>query len=61
MSRPPWNESYASGQLLWDTGVPEPLLVEFVNAGSATRSLTLEIGAGTETNAIWLSVLTAAA
>src|SRR6201997_4920207 len=55
MPHPPWNESYASGQPPWDTGVPEPLLVEFVNSGGVTPSLTLEVGAGTGTNAIWLA------
>ncbi len=55
MPHPSWNESYASGQLPWDSGVPEPLLVEFVNAGGITPSLTLEVGAGTGTNTIWLA------
>jgi SAM-dependent methyltransferase len=50
-----WNESYASGQLPWDTGSPEPLLVEFVNAGGATLGRALDVGAGTGTNAIWLA------
>ena len=52
---PSWNESYASGQLPWDTGQPEPLLVEFVTSGAVTPSPTLEIGAGTGTNAIWMA------
>jgi SAM-dependent methyltransferase len=52
---PSWNESYASGQLPWDTGQPEPLLVEFVTSGAVTPSATLEIGAGTGTNAIWMA------
>jgi SAM-dependent methyltransferase len=55
MARHAWNESYASGQLPWDTGQPEPLLVEFVTSGRITPSLTLEIGAGTGTNAIWMA------
>ncbi len=50
-----WNESYASGELPWDTGEPEPLLVEFVNSGGVAPGRTLEIGAGTGTNAIWLA------
>jgi methyl halide transferase len=50
-----WNESYASGELPWDTGQPEPLLVEFVTAGGVRPARTLEIGAGTGTNAIWLA------
>jgi SAM-dependent methyltransferase len=55
MPHPPWNESYASGQLPWDTGEPEPLLVEFVRSGVVTPGRTLEIGAGTGTNAIWMA------
>jgi SAM-dependent methyltransferase len=55
MSHRPWNESYASGQLPWDTGQPEPLLVEFVTCGGVSPARTLEIGAGTGTNAIWLA------
>jgi methyl halide transferase len=50
-----WNESYASGELPWDTGQPEPLLVEFVTSGGIAPGRTLEIGAGTGTNAIWLA------
>lgn len=52
---PSWNESYASGQLPWDIGQPEPLLVEFVTSGGVSPAPTLEIGAGTGTNAIWLA------
>jgi SAM-dependent methyltransferase len=55
MAHPSWNESYASGLAPWDTGVPEPLLVEFVTSGSVAPGRTLEIGAGTGTNAIWLA------
>lgn len=50
-----WNESYASGELPWDTGEPEPLLVEFVNSGRIQPTNALEIGAGTGTNSIWLA------
>src|SRR5579863_1142603 len=55
MSHQCWNESYASGQLPWDTGQPVPLLVEFVTSGGVAPAATLEIGAGTGTNAIWLA------
>jgi len=55
MPHPSWNESYASGQLPWDTGQPEPLLIEFVTSGGIAPAPTLEIGAGTGTNAIWLA------
>jgi SAM-dependent methyltransferase len=50
-----WYESYAAGELPWDTGEPEPLLVEFVTSGRIQPTRTLEIGAGTGTNAIWLA------
>jgi SAM-dependent methyltransferase len=55
MPHPLWNESYASGQTPWDTGQPEPLLVEFVASGTVTPGPALEIGAGTGTNAIWMA------
>jgi len=55
MSHPSWNENYASGELPWDTGLPEPLLVEFVTAAGVAPGRALEIGAGTGTNAIWLA------
>lgn len=55
MPHPSWNESYATGQLPWDTGQPEPLLVEFVTSGAVAPCRALEIGAGTGTNAIWLA------
>jgi SAM-dependent methyltransferase len=55
MPHPSWNESYASGELPWDTGQPEPLLVEFVASSSVKPSPALEIGAGTGTNAIWMA------
>jgi SAM-dependent methyltransferase len=55
MPHPSWNESYASGELPWDTGRPEPLLIEFVTSGGIAPGRTLEIGAGTGTNAIWLA------
>ncbi len=55
MAHRPWNESYAAGELPWDTGEPEPLLVEFVTAGRVQPSPALEIGAGTGTNSIYLA------
>lgn len=55
MPHPSWNESYASGQLPWDTGHPDPVLVEFVTSDRVEPGPTLEIGAGTGTNAIWMA------
>ena len=55
MPHPSWNERYASGELPWDTGTPEPLLVNFVTSGGVMPGRALEIGAGTGTNAIWLA------
>ena len=55
MPHPSWNDSYASGQVPWDTGQPEPVLVEFVSSGQVSPGPSLEIGAGTGTNAIWMA------
>ncbi len=55
MPHPAWNEAYAAGQLPWDTGQPEPVLVEFVTSGALTPGSVLEIGAGTGTNAFWMA------
>ncbi len=55
MPHPPWNERYASGELPWDTGHPDPLLVTFVESGGVAPGRALEIGCGTGTNAIWLA------
>ena len=50
-----WNDIYAAGELPWDTGEPEPLLVEFVASGRIQPTRTLEVGAGTGTNSVWLA------
>jgi SAM-dependent methyltransferase len=55
MSQPTWNDRYAAGQMPWDSGSPDPLLTAFVAAGRVAPSRTLEVGAGTGTNAIWLA------
>jgi SAM-dependent methyltransferase len=55
MPHPSSNDSYASGVLPWDTGEPEPLLVEFVTSGRVTPGRTFEVGSGTGTNSIWLA------
>jgi SAM-dependent methyltransferase len=56
MSHPSWNESYASGESLpWDTGTPDPQLVEMVESGAIAPGRALDIGCGTGTNAIFLA------
>src|SRR5262249_47045694 len=55
MPHPPWNERYATGELPWDTGTPDPLLVGLIESGRIPPGRTLEVGAGTGTNAIWLA------
>ena len=55
MSHSRWNEHYASGDLPWDTGQPDPLLVDFVASGGVTRGRALDVGCGTGSNALWLA------
>jgi len=55
MSHPDWNACYATGDLPWDTGVPDLHLVGLVERGTLPRGRLLEIGCGTGTNAVWLA------
>jgi SAM-dependent methyltransferase len=55
MSERDWNENYATGQLPWDTGVPDEQLVSAVEKGVISPGRTLEVGCGTGTNALWLA------
>jgi len=51
-----WNDTYASGEPLpWDTGTPDPLLVEMIEARAIAPGRALELGCGTGTNAIFLA------
>ncbi len=55
MSARDWNESYATGDLPWDTGVPDEQLVSVVERGVVAPGRALEVGCGTGTNALWLA------
>src|SRR5262249_40275018 len=56
MPHPSWNDSYASGEPLpWDSGTPDPMLVEIIELHAIEPGRTLEIGCGTGTNAIYLA------
>src|SRR5262245_55629215 len=56
MPQASWNERYAAGEPLpWDTGTPDPQLVEMIESGAIAPGRTLEIGCGTGTNAIFLA------
>ena len=50
-----WNAHYASGKAPWDTGEPEPELVELLRQHPGSVGRALEIGCGTGTNALWLA------
>jgi SAM-dependent methyltransferase len=50
-----WNATYASGKAPWDTGEPEPELVELVLQRPVMAGRALDIGCGTGTNALWLA------
>jgi SAM-dependent methyltransferase len=50
-----WNATYASNQFIpWDTGKPDPNLVEMVEQGLVPRGRALDVGCGTGTDSIWL-------
>jgi len=56
MPHPSWDERYASDEPLpWDTGTPDPLLVQMVESRAIAPARTLEVGCGTGTNAIYLA------
>lgn len=50
-----WDEHYAAGEVPWDTGEPEPTLVELLEAGRLPQGRALEVGCGTGTNARYLA------
>jgi SAM-dependent methyltransferase len=50
-----WNESYKQDFIPWDSGVPEPMLIEQVESGALPVGRALDVGCGTGTNAIWLA------
>jgi SAM-dependent methyltransferase len=56
MPHPSWNDSYASGEPPpWDSGTPDPMLVEMIESREIAPGRTLEVGCGTGTNAIYLA------
>jgi SAM-dependent methyltransferase len=56
MPHPSWDDSYASGEPLpWDTGTPDPVLIETIGSCAIAPGPALEIGCGTGTNAIYLA------
>lgn len=55
MPMPDWDERYASEDLPWDTGRPDPHLVELVERGVIAPGRALEVGCGTGTNSLYLA------
>lgn len=55
MPQPDWNERYTTGDTPWDTGKPNPYLVEFIRSCFTARGRALDVGCGTGTNALWLA------
>jgi SAM-dependent methyltransferase len=51
-----WNDDYASGEPLpWDTGTPDPQLVDMIESRTIAPGRALEVGCGTGTNAVFLA------
>jgi SAM-dependent methyltransferase len=50
-----WDARYRDGDLPWDTGSPDPHLVELVQRHQPVSGKALEVGCGTGTNCIWLA------
>lgn len=50
-----WDRLYTENATPWNTSVPEPELVSFICSGRVSICDTLEIGAGTGTDARWLA------
>lgn len=50
-----WDERYVTGDTPWDSGVPEPLIVEAVSRSVLPEGRLLEIGCGTGTNSFYLA------
>jgi SAM-dependent methyltransferase len=50
-----WDEHYEQGFMPWDTGVPDPMLIQLVESGDLPVGRVLDVGCGTGTNAIWLA------
>ena len=56
MTHPSWNDSYAAPEPPpWDTGEPDPMLVEMVESKVIVPGPTLDVGCGTGTNALFLA------
>jgi SAM-dependent methyltransferase len=50
-----WNESYRTGDLPWDTGLPSSELQRVVRDHRIAPCRALELGCGTGTNSVWLA------
>lgn len=50
-----WDARYSQGLTPWDTGTPDPKLVEFVHRMFRPPARVLDVGCGTGTHVLWLA------
>jgi SAM-dependent methyltransferase len=53
--RQKWEDRYARGETPWNTGRPDPHLVQLISNWPPHRGAVLDVGCGTGSDALWLA------
>ncbi|OQX14148.1 MAG: hypothetical protein BWK76_15165 [Desulfobulbaceae bacterium A2] len=53
--RQKWEDRYARGETPWNTGRPDPHLVDLISHWPPHRGTVLDVGCGTGSDALWLA------